>query len=886
MKNQHASILRKMGSVLLSALLIAVISVCCTLAVSAADGRATPEGMLSKITFAADSGIVYHSDVAVYTKVYDGASQIDPAHIRLEVVGETEQKKPTNVEAYFVSPTKTERQSDVGEAKLCVSYQWEGTQKKEYFSARITPKRLSFGDFVLSIPMCYDPAPTKTSYQYTLSEAELAQVSDRALGGVISADAGKVTVLSVGTVNISVDEFNGALNTGASLQKHLKVTLGGEKMMNYTLGDLDVTVLPTPIQITEVIWRLAGTEVTEALIFSYGDENSRAITAVGKLENGSFLDLIVKIKGTDLTLALADSKAWGEVREEAYVLEAVSSDPVHYALSGTQELEVSFEKAICEIEIEDTVFAGDAEHTPTLYLPSVVGVSDAVPADVTARIKYSYTLDGKTFVDAPNAPGKYTVQISLDEADTANYILKVTEVGKDADGVITVNVLPYRLNVGFEAGQADVLVFAEKGTLEGVSAALTSIEPARALLKGFTVYKAFRLELTGVKKGDSFRVVIPVHSDLLSDPKTAALTDKDLYVLDGETKCAAKDRYKVTLAENGAYYLVEGIATADGEELSLSLMIAPVYNVSFWATIPGVALIVFLVLLAVFALALIGLLLRRMEKRETNPVLVIDTEGNVPKVEPATAPDKLGSADECIDEALDAKEAALYDAVSPERAEEPNVSEEAAEMVNEMITDTVTEAAMLSLADDQDAKAIEEIDRMTEAMAEERAAELMETVDAEGDTIPSDDADLTAAMGEVLNAAIGADAEGGEEAPAEDAKEEIAAVGETVNAIVADALASLVEIPDGLLEKDAEESLGNGEGLDLAQKVQGAVEEAVRLITSDGAELKLREGVAQADLAALVAESTKKHAPAEWNEENVQNVTAAVITALEKALFN
>ena len=106
------------------------------------------------------------------------------------------------------------------------------------------------------------------------------------------------------------------------------------------------------------------------------------------------------------------------------------------------------------------------------------------------------TLDGKTFVDAPNAPGKYTVHISLDEADTANYILRVTEVGKDADGVITVNILPYRLNVGFEAGQADVLVFAEKGTLEGVSAALTSIEPARALLKGFTVYKAFRLELT------------------------------------------------------------------------------------------------------------------------------------------------------------------------------------------------------------------------------------------------------------------------------------------------------------------------------------------------------------------------------------------------------
>ncbi len=887
MKNQHVSILRKTGSVLLAALLIALVSVCLTLATFADALDPTPAGTLSEISFAGESGIIYHSNVATYAKAYDGKSQIDPAHIQLTVVGQTAQKKPTDVSAYFVTPAKTERQSDVGEAKICVTYKWEGVLKKEYLSARINRRVLSFGDFSLALSMTYDPTPTKTAYQYALSAEELALASEKALSGVVPSDAGKVTLVSVEKVNVSVDDFNRALNEGTPLQKHLKATLGGDRMMNYALADLDVTVKAAPIQITEVIWKSAGKDVKDVLEFSYGDENSRLITAAGKLGDGTFLDLIVKIKGTDLTLQLADDAAWGAVREEAYVLEAFSSDPVHYALTGAEELEVSFQKAVCEIKVKDAVFAGDAEHEPSFYPLAIVGAGDKTPHDVLSRIQYTYTLDGKTFVDAPSAPGKYTVHIALDAADAKNYTLKVTEVGEKTDGVITVTLLPYRLTAGIGEGNADVLLFSEKGTLENVSLTLTAAEPAPALLKGFTVYKAFCVRVAGVKKGDSFRMVIPVHSDLLSDPGTKPLSDTDLYLLEGDGKCAAKDRYRVSLEENGAYYLVEGIASENDNEITLSMMIAPTYNVSFWATVPGVALIIFLVLLAILALALIGLMLRRMEKRVINPKLTIDTEGDVPKVEPVTAPDKLGDADACIDENLSAKEAALYEEVAPERTEAPDVGGEAAEMAAEMVADTVAEAAQIDLSDHRDAQAIEEIDRMTAAMAEERAAELFETVGAEEDTVPSDDKDLTAAIDETIGEAVGED-DGAVDvfASMEEDEATAAAVGDTIDSIVADALASFVEIPDGLLGKNFDERASREVSRDIAQMANASVGEAIRVITADGAELKWREGVAKADLEKSIFDAAKQYTPAEWAESYTREVIDAVVAALEKALFD
>ena len=882
MKNQHVSTIRKIGTVLLTAMMVAVLALCLSLTAFAAEAGSAPAGTFSKVTFAKESGIVYHSAVGIYTKVYDGASQIDPAHIQLEVVGQTDEKKPTDVSASFVSPTKTDPQSSVGEAKICITYKWEGVQKQEYLSARINARNLSWGDFSLTLPLTYDPTPGITSYQHAFTEEELASVSVDSLVGILPEDAGKLSILSIEKVSVSTADFNTALNDGTTLRKHLKVTLDGEKKLNYTVNDLDVVIDPTPIQFTEVIWKVNGENANGPLEFSYGDTASRLITAVGKINETTYLDMVVTVKGTELPPLLADEATYGAVKEGAYVLVATSSDPVHYALSGAGELSVTFKKAVCEIQVKDAVFEGDAEHEPTFYPLSIVGMDKTIPHDVLTRIKYSYTLDGKTFVDVPSAPGKYTVHFSLAEEDAKNYTLKVTEAGEGADGVITVKILPYSLTAGIEDGHSDVIIFCEKGSLEGVSAKLSAFEPAPALLKRFTVYKSFSLSVTGVKKGDSFRFVIPVHSSLLSDGNTKGLTDADLYVVSGEEMKAAKEQYKVTLSENGSYYLVEGVAFADSAEITLALMIAPAYNVSFWATVPGVALIILLVLLAVLALALIGLKLLRVEKRDVNPTLTIETEGDAPKVEPTTAPDKLGSADECIDENLENLEASLREDVAPARAEAPDVSEDAAAMAATMVASTAEEAAALSLVDDKDARDIEEIDQMTTTMADERAAELSASMSAEPDGIASDDADLTAAVDEAIDEAVTVEDSAEESAPKENAP---TAVGETIDSIVTEALSALVEIPDGLLDREAPESVNEGDSLDAGARAAASVKEAIRVITVGGAELKKREDCTKDALEKAVSIAAKQSVPADWTQEYAKEVTDAITAALEKAIL-
>ena len=89
-------------------------------------------------------------------------------------------------------------------------------------------------------------------------------------------------------------------------------------------------------------------------------------------------------------------------------------------------------------------------------------------------------------------------------------------------------------------------------------------------------------------------------------------------------------------------------------------------------------------------------------------VLTVDTEGDAPEVVPVVAPDKLGSADECIDENLDALAGELREDVAPETETMPDASEDANTMATDMMEKTLEEAAALQLGDDSDARAIED----------------------------------------------------------------------------------------------------------------------------------------------------------------------------------
>ena len=879
MKKQCAGSLCKFLALSLTVILIAVLSACFAICVSAENG--VEEGALLGFSFAPESGIV-KDDQGVYAKSYDGTAEIDPSHVILTVEGETDQKKPTDVTACFLSPSKTEKQSGVGESLICITYKWEGVEQTPiYINARINTKNLSWKGDSLDVAVVFDPENTKNEYHCKLTKDELAAVKVESLVGVASSDAGKIAISTVGDLYIGVDEFNQALRTGKTLTKPVEVTLKGESAINYTCDNFEVTVVPTPAEIDEVIWYVDGKKADGALEFTYGDKASRLITAVGRIGEDTFVDLVVKIEGTDQSLALAEDKAYGAVRDEAYVLYAVGANSAYYALKDENKIKVTFEKAICEIVVSDCVFDGDADHTPVFYPLPITLPEGAVPATVLARIKCEYTKDGKTFTDAPSEPGTYTVRFILGEEDAQNYVLKVSEQGEDADGEITMKILPYSLTVGFEDGRADVLVFCEKGSLDGVEAKLEKLEPDAALLKRFTVYEAFTLSLTNVKKGDSFKLVIPVSSLLFSDANTHALTDADLYLIDSDALLSAKDIYTVTLSEDGAYYIVEGVA-AQEDEISFAMLIAPLYNVSFWATVPGVALIVFLVLLAVLALALIGLTLLRVGKRDVNPTLTIDTEGDVPKVVPGVAPDKLGSADECIGESLDGMEEALREEIAPEEEKAPEVGDEAEAMAADMMQETVDEAAALSLTDDRDAEDIKEIERMTEAMAEERAQELAESVDAL--EAVAQEADVASAVGEAIDEAVDGDGE------AVDAFAEVSDtpvvddLGETVDAIVVEAISELVEIPDGLLDAEMPDPTSQGETDDALARARATAKDALRVVSVDGAWV-VKEGRTKADVAGIVSKAAKQCMPADWDDALADEVIDGVTKALTEIVF-
>lgn len=875
MKNIRAGSSRKILSVALTVILITVLSACLAICASAESG--VPEGTALGYSFAAESGIA-KNDEGIYAKTYDGTAEINPAHVTLTVEGQTDTKKPTDITACFVSPSKTEKQASVGVGFIRITYKWEGVEQTPlYIDARINTKNLSWKGDPLSVALVFDPENNTGEYRYELSGEELAAVKVSALEGVASADLEELAILSVGDLRIGVDEFNRALREGKKLVKPVSVTLKGDCSINYTCDNFEVTVVPTPVEIGEVTWYVDGEEASGALEFAYGDKASRLITAVGKIGEDSSVDLVVGIEGSDLSLALAEDEVYGAVREEAYVLYAAGANSVFYVLKEESKVEVTFQKAVCEIEVSDCVFDADADHKPVFYPIPVSLPEGAIPASVLARIKCEYTSDGKTVTDAPSLPGTYTVQFLLDEEDAKNYTLKVIEKGEDADGEITMKILPYSLTVGFEDGRADVLVFCEKGSLEGVEATVEELEPDAALLRSFTVYEAFTLSLKNVKKGDSFKLLIPVNSSLFSDANTHALSDADLYLIDGDELVSVKDVYTVTLSEDGAYYVVEGVA-AEGEELSFAMLVAPLYNVSFWATVPGVALIILLVLLAVLALALIGLALLRVEKREKNPTLTIDTEGDVPKVVPGVAPDQLGSADECIGENLDQLESSLREEVDPEAENAPDIGDDAETMASDMVQDTVDEAAAMSLTDDRDAEDIAEIERMTEAMAEDRAQELSETVDAL--EAVAEEADVASAVDEAIEEAVNEDSvDAFAEMPVDATLDRL---GETVDAIVVEALSELVEIPDGLLNAELPNPSSKGE--DVHARAKATAREALRVVSVDGT-WTVKEGHTKADMAGIVSDAAKKCIPEDWEDARKDEVIDEVTKVLTEIIF-
>lgn len=874
MKNQRMrqlQSLRALASVAIVALLLALCV--CALSLSAFAQSPSAEGGVASLDFAEGVGVFYDPTAKYWGKTYDGTSVIDPEKVSLTVVGQTETKVPTVISAGFIAPNTADAQKDVGVARLYIVYEWDGVEREYTAPARIEKRLLTWKELSLNVRFTYDPV--KTSYVHTFGADELSSVTLAALDGVLPEDADRLSLGAVSAVTLSAAEAVESLTAGTSRRTYASCVLSGAAAANYTLAGIEVDVAVDPCKITEVIWGIDGVPAEDALVFAYGDRDAYLVSAVGKIGEGEYRELIVKVKGADVTLDRADLATYGDVREAPYVLYAESANPAFFVLDGSFEANVTIERAECVISAADATFTKDAEHSPEFYAFPIQNPENNVPAEVFARIGYKFTVDGVNFVDSIGEVGDYTVQFFLHPDDEARYTLRIEETGEVADGKISVTVLPYRLTVGTEAGRADVILYNDKSDLGGIlaSVAVANDLPEK-LLKKFTVYRALSLTVSGTDATDSLRLILPVHSELFTDAGTNALTAQDLYVLVGGELKSAKELYTVTLSEDGSYYTVSGIV-ANGTELSMTLLIAPEAPVSFWATAPGIALIVFLVLLFVMALILIGVYLRRMERREKNPTVTIDPEGGAAKPHPVEAPEKLGSADECLEEGLDALANSLEGSVAAEKtAETPAdaLSESAA-----ALKETLNDAAAISLKDDSEERAIAEAEKLTEAMAEEKAKEFLASEEPAKEETVADAEELEGAVADTIGETL--DSARAEAAVATFAADEsLPHLRETVDAAVVEALAAIAKIPAGLREI---ESADAEDAADVSAQVERSVGEALRAIGS----VSLKDGVDASAIERAVNKAADGAVPSDWNGAAAKELKDALSKALKSRLL-
>ena len=232
---------------------------------------------------------------------------------------------------------------------------------------------------------------------------------------------------------------------------------------------------------------------------------------------------------------------------------------------------------------------------------------------------------------------------------------------------------------------------------------------------------------------------------------------------------------------------------------------------TFWGSPIGICLIVFLALvLLIIVPAYIGLLLLRIERSGRNPVISVETKGNVPAVEPVIIPDLIEDTDAAIDENLDN----LAGEIAEELANSTEYDADATEAVADAMAQLDEELANMDLAALKAAE-LAEADAAASELADQLVLELMDQVAASDGTDVSEEVEKAVADAMAENFNESADATDAialieEEPVAEEVVEEAPAeevVEETPVEEVPVELASEVEEVEET-EEDEEESFG------------------------------------------------------------------------------
>ncbi len=788
------------------------------------------------------------------TKTYDGQSQVI-----VTIEGKAEHGV-IDGDQVTITATVTFADVNVGETSITVDYALSGANAADYQE----PSNESKGVVIKPIELTWNGVGTasalyntgKTSYEnleVTLPGVKLPDGSDASL-----------TPVSVGKANISTDKA-GVYDTD------IVVDFGA----NYTIGRLPVKVTVSKIQITAVEWSQSN------FSFTWGSVDTSKIRVDGKDADGNVYEMKVQFPG-DYT---------GDVG--TYTLTAVLSDAVNFEIAPNVDCKknMAITQKIYMVNMDNATYISNSQVSadPGLYNITVGG--DDIPANVLATI--SYYVNGQKFTGTAIS-GVYNITAVLTR--TSNYKFVNTN-GEDVNTLSATLIINKQfVFAGTDDAPYQVIMVGENG-IGGENTSLTVTIPEklnRKAIQKFNVYRAYTVAITGEENG-TFTLMIPI-SDVFYAKNNAALDVNSLYIYEDATgkivPVAGQNGYQVTMKDG--YYEIKGVDANS----TLTFVIAPEYDVPFFASAPGIVLIILLVIALLVLMFFVGLYHRRVlaiANSEENPVLTMDDEGDIPEIVEPIIPDKV-DMDEAIDGMLEDAEAAAA-AVETEEGVSEEVEAATAEAVAESLDELAAEASEIDLHAPVE---VAELDQMADTMAEE----LAESVTAEEAEAEADADALQAAVAEAMaeNFNESADDTDAVAIIVGDETEEVVFDNfrDVVDAIVCDAIMHTVEMPaEEAVEEAAEEVVEEATEEVVEEAAEEAVEEATEEVVEEAAEEVVEEAAeevveeAAEEVVEEAAEEVVEEAAEEVVEETAEeaaeeecDVCAVVATSVAEAFEN
>lgn len=747
MKNQRTKTRNLRISVLLTVIAMVALLIGCFAVTASAETVAITVDPGANLDFSKSNVSIVGG---VYTKEYDGTSKASGIQVKLNStlngVAEGDNVYLLVDKAYFTDAAGN-RVENAGEATtLCIEFVLRGVHATKY-----TVDKIELPASIAKQTLYWDGSATATAPYQT--ESNLYNDLPVTVPAIVDANGRVVKGIQVAgadSLKVSVQSINAA-DVTTQLSVSIEATSADVLLSNYTVLPMPVEVDIVPLGITEII--LNNTT------FVY-DPNALPDVKATAFVDGYECELIV--------LFPEDFK--GEVGVHTVTVKSLHPG-YGFAVQNELQIEITPKNYQIGMDSQTIVDAG----TGSYYL-NVKGLTEELPKEVITQIAYSYTKDNVTSKNAAEC-GVYLVEADLSKIP--NYTFTDANGAKITKLSATLKINPKYVQLGTKELPALVIVTGANGADVSMNAKVAIPESlARKAIRGFHSYKAYELTLTGAP-GSAHTLLIGIDESLYGQhllPFTAA----DLYLYNPETKTSSRvtETTGFTVTVKDGYYQIEGVT-----EGTYTFIIAPVYDVPFWLSAPGIALIILMILALIALMFFIGVYLHRVQS-EANQVLAVDTVGNAPKVEIRPVPEKV-NAEKKLEENAQELEKALEKAVkAEEESKTTDVTAETAEAVEETKEELAKEASAIEVEEKGEPETNPEngtneeemvisAEELTEAVAEEVAEELKETTPKEEEPLPEPDEErvrvaVAEAIAENFKESENNEAEAEAEAPAEE----------------------------------------------------------------------------------------------------------------------